>query len=68
LIVAPQSPWLPSLPCFIDEGLSVRRSENNPKALADAVLAQLAAWKAGERNVELIAEIREKRTSSRAVV
>ena len=55
-IVSPQSPYLPSLPYFIDGGLSGRLSKNNPDALADAVLAELEAWKAGERDAAAIAK------------
>jgi len=55
-IVAPQSPYLPSLPYFVDGGLSGRLSKNNPDALADAVLEELASWKAGERDAAAIAQ------------
>jgi len=54
-IVAPESPYLPSLPYFIDEGRSGRLSENNPDALGDAVLTELEAWKSGERDASTIA-------------
>lgn len=62
------SPYLPSLPYFVDGGLSGRLSENNPEALAEAVLAELAAWKEGKRDAATIAEIWRERISSGAVV
>jgi hypothetical protein len=55
-IVAARSPCLPSLPYFVDGGLSGRLSENNPDALADAVLAELEAWKSGARDAAEIAQ------------
>ena len=67
-IVAPQSPHLPSLPYFIDGGLSGRLSANTPEALADAVLAELDAWKAGERDAERIAAVWRERIVSTVVV
>ncbi|NOU35153.1 MAG: glycosyltransferase [Kiritimatiellaceae bacterium] len=67
-IVAPKSPCLPSLPYFIDGNFSGRLAENNPDALADAVLAELDAWKFGERDAAAIAHIWRERISSGAVI
>ncbi len=67
-IVSPQSPYLPSMPYFVDGGLSGRLSENNPRALADAVLAELDAWQAGERDAERIATVWRERIVSTVVV
>lgn len=67
-LVAPQSPYLPSLPYFIDGGLSGRLSENNPVALADAVLAELDAWKGGERDPAVIAQTWRERIAAGAVI
>ena len=67
-IVSPESPYLPSLPYFIDEGISGRLSKNSPDALADAVLAELDAWKAGERNPGQIAAVWRERIGSTVVV
>lgn len=66
--VSPDSPFLPSLPYFIDEGRSGRLSENNPAALADAVLAELVAWKSDQRDAAAIAQIWRERIASQAVV
>jgi glycosyltransferase involved in cell wall biosynthesis len=67
-IVSPESPYLPSLPYFTDGGLSGRLSENNPDALADAVLAELDTWKAGERDPAAIAQIWRERIAADAVI
>jgi glycosyltransferase involved in cell wall biosynthesis len=67
-IVSPQSPFLPSLSYFIDEGRSGRLSADNPEALAAAVLAELASWKAGERDAATIAEIWRGRIAADVVV
>lgn len=67
-IVAPQSPCLPSLPYFIDGCRSGQLSEDNPDALADAVLAELNVWKARERDPVQIAQIWRERIASDAVV
>jgi glycosyltransferase involved in cell wall biosynthesis len=67
-IVSPKSPYLPSLPYFTDGGRSGWLSENNPDALAEAVLAELEVWKTGERDAKLIAEIWRERIASEAVL
>ena len=67
-IVGPQSPHLPSLPYFIDGGLSGRLSDNTPEGLADAVLEELDAWKSGKRDAAGIAKTWRERTVSTVVV
>jgi len=67
-IVSPKSPYLPSLPYFIDGGRSGRLSENNSEALAEAVLAELEAWKTGERDAKTIAQAWRGRIAADVVV
>jgi glycosyltransferase involved in cell wall biosynthesis len=67
-IVSPESPYLPSLPYFIDGGLSGRLSKNNPDALTDAVLTELDTWKNGERDPAVIAQVWRERIAADTVV
>jgi glycosyltransferase involved in cell wall biosynthesis len=67
-IVAPRSTHLPAFPYFADEGRSGRLAKNNVAALAAAVLAELEAWRNGERNPALIAQIWSNRLGASAVV
>lgn len=67
-IVAPQSPYLPSLPYFVDEGRSGRLSDDTPESLARAVLEELNAWQVGERDAATMAQTWRERIVAPVVV
>lgn len=67
-IVAPLSPYLPSLTYFVGEGHSGRLSKNNPDSLAEAVLMELVAWQHGRRDPAAIANTWSGLVGCRAVV
>jgi glycosyltransferase involved in cell wall biosynthesis len=67
-VVAPQSPYLPSQPYFTDGGQSGRLADENPDALAAAVLAELEAWKIGARDAAKIAAVWRERIGAGTVI
>lgn len=67
-IVAPRAPHMPTFPYFLDEGRSGRLAKDNVDALAEAVLAELKAWRNGERNPAVIAQTWRDRIGAGAVV
>lgn len=67
-VVAPRSSHMPAFSYFSGDGRSGRVVENNVLHLADAVLAELDAWRNGERDAELIAQLWRDRVRADAVV
>lgn len=67
-IVAPRAPHMPAFQYFSDEGRSGRLAEDNAEALTEAVLAELAAWRNGDRNPAVTAQTWRKRIGASAVV
>lgn len=67
-VVGPRSPLLPSLDYFTDGGSSGRLAEDTPPALAEAVLAELGAWRQGLRAPAAIAGTWRGRIAVHAVI
>jgi glycosyltransferase involved in cell wall biosynthesis len=67
-VVGPRAPGLASLPYFVDEGRSGRLCKNTSEALSNAVLEELDAWAAGDRDAGEIARIWRSRLSAENVM
>lgn len=67
-IVAPCAPHMPSFPYFSDECRTGRLAEDHAEDLAVAVLKELEAWRNGERDPAVSAQIWRNRIGAHAVV
>ncbi|MEI6149960.1 MAG: glycosyltransferase, partial [bacterium] len=67
-VVGPCSPLLPALDYFVEGGTSGRLAANTPQDLAEAVLAELAAWRQGLRVPATLSAVWRERLAARVVV